>query len=147
MTYTYEYPRPAVTVDCFITRKINNKQELLLVRRKDEPFKEAWALPGGFCDIDERLKAAAARELEEETGVKDVELSQLYTFDKIDRDPRHRTISTVFTGFVADPDIHIRANSDAMEVKWHPLDALPTLAFDHDDVVELVTKGKRPADS
>ena len=91
--YHYEYPHPAVTVDIIIFTIRDNELKLLLIRRALEPFKGKWALPGGFIHMDEDLETAARRELEEETGVKDVFLEQLYTYGIPERDPRERVIT------------------------------------------------------
>jgi len=89
MPYTYEYPRPAVTVDCLLFGLDNTNQlKVLLIQRANDPYKDSWALPGGFVDMEEDLKTAALRELQEETGVKDVFMEQLYTFGQPNRDPR-----------------------------------------------------------
>jgi 8-oxo-dGTP diphosphatase len=137
MAYTYEYPRPAVTVDCIVFRNNKQKTEILLVERKSPPFQGEWALPGGFMEIDERLVDAAARELAEETGLKKIELKQFYTFDEPGRDPRHRTISTVFIGELTDANQKPKASSDAKSVKWYSIRDLPELAFDHGDIIKL----------
>ena len=92
--YTYEYPRPAVTVDIVIATR-EESPRVLLIRRKNEPFAGCWALPGGFVEMDETLESAARRELHEETGVKTKALVQLGTFGDPGRDPRGRTISVV----------------------------------------------------
>ncbi|MCA9644056.1 MAG: NUDIX hydrolase, partial [Myxococcales bacterium] len=90
MSYTYEYPRPALTVDCVVFGLDEDDLKVLLVQRAGEPFRGSWALPGGFVDMEETTDQAALRELEEETGVRDVYLEQLYTFSGVDRDPRER---------------------------------------------------------
>lgn len=140
MPYIYEYPRPAVTVDCLVYRTTIHRQEILLIRRNNEPFKGMWALPGGFVGMDETLIEAAKRELNEETGLVIDYLEQFRTFDKVDRDPRHRTISTVFIGRVEHSGSKITAGDDAGDVNWFPLAQLPELAFDHNEIVRLAIK-------
>jgi 8-oxo-dGTP diphosphatase len=137
MTFTYKYPRPAVTADIIILKKSNDQQFVLLIERKHPPFEGMWALPGGFLDMDETLEEAALRELKEETGITGVELKQFHTFSKVNRDPRHRTITTVFIGY-ADNDIALKAGDDAAKAQWFALDKLPPLAFDHGDVMEIL---------
>lgn len=145
-TFTYEYPRPVVTVDIIVFR--NDMCEVLLIRRKNEPFKGKWALPGGFMDMNETLEEAAIRELEEETGLQGIELKQLHAFSAVDRDPRHRTISVAFYGRLTDNNQSVKAGSDAGEAAWFKTDALPPLAFDHDKIFEtaldMVLKEKGP---
>jgi 8-oxo-dGTP diphosphatase len=137
MPYTYQYPRPAVTVDCLITCLQGDQRQILLIRRKNEPYRNQWALPGGFMDINERLADAARRELEEETGLKINYLEQFHVFDEPGRDPRGRTITVVFTGQVKDIKSAVRPASDTTAVKWFPIDELPELAFDHCDIIKL----------
>ena len=137
--FTYEYPRPAVTTDCAIFHKIGQGFEILLIERGNEPFRGCWALPGGFLNPDETLEQCAARELEEETGIKNLKLKQLHTFSSLDRDPRGRTVSVVFYAVTATkPTVH--AGDDAAKTQWFPLENLPTLAFDHKQIVELAIK-------
>ena len=128
--HTYEYPRPALTVDvAIVTREA--KPRVLLIRRKKDPFALNWAMPGGFVDENERLADAARRELVEETGVRVSDLEQLYTVGDPGRDPRGWTVSVVYLAQV-DPDaLKPVAADDAGEVGWFLLDALPPLAFDH----------------
>jgi len=139
MTYTYNYPRPAVTADIIILKENNTQQFVLLIERKHPPFEGMWALPGGFLELDETLEEAALRELNEETGITGVELKQFHTFSKVNRDPRHRTITTVFIGYT-DDNISIEAGDDAAKAQWFSMDKLPPLAFDHEDVMEMVKK-------
>jgi len=137
MAYQYEYPHPAVTTDIVIFTLEDDALKVLLIRRAGEPFKDSWALPGGFIEIDEDLETGALRELEEETGVTGVYLEQLYTFGQPDRDPRERVITVAYYALVPIDRLHIRAASDASEVAWHPCKQLPALAFDHARIIQL----------
>jgi len=125
-----------VTVDTVIFRKAGQDNEILLIQRGNEPFKGKWALPGGFVDEHEDLKSAAARELEEETGLKVDRLDQLGAFGKPHRDPRHHTVSIAYTGF-APENAEVLGADDAAEAKWFSVKSLPELAFDHADIVNL----------
>jgi 8-oxo-dGTP diphosphatase len=128
--HTYEYPRPALTVDvAIVTREA--KPRVLLIKRKKDPFAGSWALPGGFVDANERLADAARRELVEETGVTVSDLEQLYTAGDPGRDPRGWTVSVAYLAQVDPTALEPVAADDASDVAWHPLDAPPPLAFDH----------------
>jgi len=135
MTFSYDYARPALTVDCVVFGLDESDLKVLLIQRKLTPFQHVWALPGGFVRIDEELDAAARRELEEEAGVTDVYLEQLYTFGALDRDPRDRVVTVAYYALAKLSDHRIRAATDAMGVGWFGLDDLPKLAFDHSEVV------------
>jgi 8-oxo-dGTP diphosphatase len=135
MAFTYEHPRPALTVDCVIFGFDDADLKVLLIQRDLSPFKGKWALPGGFVHVDETLEAAARRELVEETGLKDVFLEQLYTFGEVKRDPRERVVSVAYFSLVALHDHVPRAATDAQNALWFGLSDLPTLAFDHDAIV------------
>jgi len=138
MKYCYKYPRPAVTADIIILKLINNQQFVLLIERKNPPFEGMWALPGGFLNMDETLEETAQRELQEETGITGVKLEQFHTFSKVNRDPRHRTITTVFIGFADAKTPVPEAGDDAARAEWFSLEKLPPLAFDHVMVMEMV---------
>lgn len=138
MNYCYEYPRPAVTADIIVLKRIRDEHLVLLIKRKHPPFEGMWALPGGFLNMDETLEEAAVRELQEETGITGIELTQFHTFSKVNRDPRHRTITTVFIG-KANENTGVVAGDDAEKAKWFFINELPTLAFDHREVMEMVT--------
>lgn len=145
--YTYDYPRPAVTVDLVIVTR-EAKPRVLLIRRKKEPFAGRWALPGGFVDLDETLEAAARRELREETGVKAGKLEQLQAFGDPGRDPRGPTVSVVFLAEVDADDLQPRAADDAAAVGWFSLARPPALAFDHADILSMARRRlKLPAAS
>jgi 8-oxo-dGTP diphosphatase len=137
MAYSYEYPHPAVTTDIVIFTLQDDELKVLLIRRALEPFRNTWALPGGFVEIDEDLEACALRELEEETGVTGVYLEQLYTFGHPDRDPRERVITVAYCALVPIDRLSVRPSSDAAEVAWFPCKALPPLAFDHAQIIQL----------
>ena len=138
MSYCYDYPRPAVTADIIILKRVDDKQFVLLIERKHPPFEGMWALPGGFLDMNETLEEAALRELLEETGISGVELKQFHTFSKVNRDPRHRTITTVFIGYADKKTAMPEAGDDAAKAEWFALDKLPPLAFDHGMVMEMI---------
>jgi 8-oxo-dGTP diphosphatase len=140
MKYTYDYPRPAVTVDAAIFRRSGENWEILLIKRGREPFLGMWALPGGFVEMDETLEEAVERELEEETGLTGIVLQQLHTFSKVNRDPRHRTISTVFWGLLNEKSIKLEAGDDASALGWFGINDLPEMAFDHKDVMKLANE-------
>ncbi|RMG85376.1 MAG: NUDIX hydrolase [Bacteroidetes bacterium] len=133
-----KYPKPSVTVDCVIFGlDESHKLKVLLIQRAKDPYKDFWALPGGFVDMDEDLEAAALRELEEETGVKDVFIEQLYTFGRPGRDPRGRVITVAYYALINLTEHPVKANSDARNVKWFEIDKLPPLAFDHQEILEM----------
>ncbi|MCO6476033.1 MAG: NUDIX hydrolase [Phaeodactylibacter sp.] len=138
MPYTYDYPRPALTVDCVIFGLDESHQlKVLLIQRAHPPFEGQWALPGGFVDMDEGLEAAALRELEEETGVKDVFIEQLYTFGDPGRDPRGRVVSVAYFALVNLEEHPVEASSDARRVRWFEIDGPPQLAFDHKKILQV----------
>lgn len=131
MPYTYEYPRPAVTVDAAIFRDNGEGPQILLIQRGNPPFEGMWAIPGGFIDIEEPLEDAAKRELHEETGIHNVELHQYGVYGKPGRDPRHRTISIAYAGFLENNGMKAQASDDAADCRWFLIDELPDMAFDH----------------
>jgi 8-oxo-dGTP diphosphatase len=135
--YTYEYPHPAVTTDAVLFAVRDGAMHVLLIQRAQEPHRGAWALPGGFVDIDESLDEAVQRELREETGIEGVELEQFYTFGDPNRDPRERVITVAYLALVDAERLRPSAADDAMDVGWFPLGALPPLAFDHARVIAM----------
>ena len=145
MKYTYEYPRPALTVDCVVFGFDEGDLKVLLIRRDLDPYRGKWALPGGFVRIDETLDEAARRELQEETGIDRLYLEQLYSFGDLRRDPRERVVSIAYYALVKLDDHRIRAATDAAEAAWFGVSDLPTLAFDHRNIVDTALarlKGK-----
>ena len=137
MAYTYDYPRPALTVDCVVFGQQQDAAlKVLLIRRKLEPYRGSWSLPGGFVQIAESVDAAAARELKEEAGVDNAYLEQLYTFGQPDRDPRERVVSVAYYALVNLQAHPLRAATDASDAQWFELSAIPEMGFDHDRILE-----------
>src|SRR6187455_424752 len=145
MPHTYQYPRAALTVDCVVFGLDDSELKVLLIERALEPFKGKWALPGGFVRVDETLDDAARRELEEEAGLKDVFLEQLYTFGEVKRDPRERVVSVAYYALVNLPEQAVKGATDARDAAWFAVSDLPTLAFDHEKILAVALerlKGK-----
>ncbi|PZX11870.1 8-oxo-dGTP diphosphatase [Breznakibacter xylanolyticus] len=135
MSYTYDYPRPAVTADALVLAGDKAHLHILLIQRGHDPFAGRWALPGGFVDMDEDLDASAERELQEETGLQLTGLTQLHTFGAVGRDPRHRTITVAYYVFI-DAPLPVKGMDDASDARWFPINQLPPLAFDHDRIIQ-----------
>jgi len=147
--YTYQYPRAALTVDAivFVRERIpyseiekykdgsHKETSVLLIQRGNEPFKNLWALPGGFIEMDEILEDACKRELLEETGLNVDIMTQFKTYDAINRDPRHRTISVIYFTEL-DKKQPVKGGDDAARADWFPISKLPELAFDHKQILE-----------
>lgn len=140
MPYTYDYPHPAVTVDAVVFGYDDADLKVLLIQREGPPFRLRWSLPGGFVGIDESLEDAVRRELEEETGITRLYLEQLYTFGAPRRDPRERIISVAYYALVKLADHTVRAASDARNVAWFPVADLPSLAFDHEEILDVALR-------
>lgn len=133
MTYTYKYPRPAVTADCVVITK-EEQPKVLLIQRGIDPYKGCWAFPGGFMNMDETTEQCAIRELEEETGLRVSNVHQIGAYSKVDRDPRGRTITVAYLAIIDEP-VQVTGQDDAAKAEWFPLSALPELAFDHAEIM------------
>ena len=139
--YIYDWPRPMVAADAAVFGFFAGKSKLLLVNRRNEPFKGKWCLPGGFVNIDEELDDAVARELAEETGLTGVRLERVHTFGRCGRDPRGRVITVTYMGIVGEDKPKVEAGDDAAQAQWFDIEKLPTdLAFDHNDVTKFVIR-------
>lgn len=154
MSYTYEYPHAALTADCVIYGFDGEHLKILLVERGLAPYKGMWALPGGFMRMDETIEETARRELFEETGLKDVYMTQFKVFSRVDRDVREgkidhesgkkyesdRVVTVVFTALVRPDDYVLMAGDDASNALWFDERFLPPLAFDHAEIIEEAHK-------
>ncbi|MGV8119345.1 MAG: NUDIX domain-containing protein [Vulcanimicrobiota bacterium] len=138
-----KYEHPSVTVDIVIFTVQDNDLKILLVKRKYWPYKDRWAIPGGFVKMKESLEDAAKRELYEETLVKDVYLEQLHAFGDPRRDPRTRVITIAYFALIKSEDLRIQPDSDTKEVRWFSVKKLPKLAFDHDKIVSYALEKLR----
>lgn len=136
MPYSYEYARPALTVDCVVFGLDEDDLKLLLIQRDLEPYAGQWALPGGFVRVGESTDDAARRELAEETGLERVFLEQLYTFGSPDRDPREHIVSVAHYALVRLSDHRVQAATDARNAAWFAIDDIPKLAFDHPKILK-----------
>lgn len=143
--YTYDYPRPAITVDCIIFGFDKNELKVLLTQRAIEPYLGKWAFPGGFINIDETADDSARRKLLEEAGLQDIFMEQLYTFSDLDRDPRYRVISIAYYALVRSTDYILEAGLNIEDVQWFSLQEIEDLAFDHNKILNIAIerlKGK-----
>ncbi len=136
----HSFEKPSVTVDIVIFTIKENDLKILLVKRKINPFKDYWAIPGGFVRIHESLEEAAKRELEEETGVKNVYLEQLYSFGEPKRDPRGRVITIAYMALINSENIKLRATTDVSDAQWFSIKKIPHLAFDHKKILDYSLK-------
>lgn len=138
LNYCYKYPHPAVTADCVIFGFDGINIKVLLIQRGIDPYKGKWAFPGGFMNMDETAEQCARRELEEETGLKDVTVEQFYTFSDVKRDPRERVITVAHYALVRLSEV--KGGDDAEKAQWFSLDEIPSLAFDHELIFRKALK-------
>ena len=142
-TYTYDYPRPALTADCVIFgRNEGGELSVLLIERGADPYKGCWAFPGGFIEMDETTIEAASRELQEETGLVIPAgsgcLTELGCYSSVDRDPRGRVITITYYAVI--DKVEVKGSDDAQDARWFPLSKIPALAFDHAQILKDALK-------
>jgi len=138
--YCYDFPRPALTTDIIMFSYNKGELLVLLIERNHMPFQGEWAFPGGFIEMEETAEECAYRELGEETGLAAENLEQLVTVSKLGRDPRGRTVTVFFYGFVNYDNALVRAGDDAKKAAWFPVNKMPSLAFDHDEIIPVALK-------
>lgn len=139
MKYSYDYPRALVTVDAIIIDS-ETKSKILLIKRGNNPYKDFWALPGGFIEMNETLEQSVCRETEEETSLTGIKFTQFKAFGNPGRDPRDRNIAVVFYGLCETPE-KAKAGDDAKELRWFDIYGLPELAFDHEQIIAGFLQG------
>lgn len=131
------YDKQSVATDCVIFGFDEGELKVLLVKRAIKPFMADWCFPGGLIHIHETAEEAARRILEDETGIKDMFVEQLYTFSSIDRDPRYRVVSISYYALVSIADWEVHAGENTSDIKWFALSEIPSLAFDHEQILEV----------
>jgi 8-oxo-dGTP diphosphatase len=139
----YRLPKLTMTTDIAIFTIREERLEILLIRRGNPPFQDHWALPGGMVEEDEDLDVCARRELEEETGVAGLELEQFHAFGAPGRDPRGRFVTVAYLTLARPDRLSPKAASDAAGVRWFGVDSLPTLAFDHGEIILMARRRLR----
>ena len=141
LKYHYKYPHPSVTTDCVIFGFDGTRLNVLLIERGIAPYKGRWAFPGGFLKMDENAETGALRELYEETGLKTAYVRQFHTFSDPNRDPRERVITIAYYALVRISEV--KGGDDAAKAEWFPIDKIPALAFDHDQILRVATSELR----
>lgn len=134
-----------ITTDCIVFGYSEGELKVLLIKRKIDPFKGMWAIPGGFMEGEETVEDTAFRELQEETGVKDIYLEQFHTFSAPGRDPRGRAVSVAFFALINSDKFHLAASEDASDAKWWPAYKIPHLAFYQNDMYQKALEALRLA--
>lgn len=136
--YEYKYPHPAITADCVVFGvDCSGECRLLLIERGNDPCKGKWAFPGGFMNIDETAEECASRELSEETGLEIEEWKEIGVFSDVHRDPRERVVTVAYCAVVfCETLCGVKGNDDARKAVWFKLSELPSLAFDHEKILE-----------
>jgi 8-oxo-dGTP diphosphatase len=143
VAHSYQYARPALTADIVVFALDEHDLQVMLIQRDLTPFAGDWALPGGFVRVEETLDEAAARELQEETGLHDIFLEQLYTFGAVDRDRRERVVTVAYYALVNLAGHAVQASTDARSAAWFSVNDLPTLAFDHRQILDVALERLR----
>ena len=141
--YQYKYPHYSITADCVVfgRNEAEGKVCLLLVERKNNPYKCCWAFPGGFMNPDETAEQCASRELFEETSLRVEDWQQIGAFSDVGRDPRERVVTVAFYAFVDLNSIGVVVgHDDARCAKWFDINDLPDLAFDHAEILAQAMK-------
>lgn len=136
----HDFEKPSLTADIVIFTIKEGELKVLLVKRDINPFKGSWALPGGFVRINESLENAAKRELEEETGIKNIYLEQLFSFGDPGRDPRGRVVTVAYMALVNSEEMELRASTDASDAQWFSIKKFPSLVFDHKKILNYSLK-------
>ena len=133
----HQYQNPALATDLVIFGYHDKQLSILLLNRKEEPYTGQWTLPGAFLQMTETFSQACSRILSDKLGIGNVFLEQLYSFDRIDRDPRGRVVSVAYFALINPRNFEVIAGQMANDVRWFPVNTLPDLAFDHAEIFSL----------
>lgn len=133
----HQYQNPSLAVDIVLFGYHENKLSVMLLNRKEEPFKDQWTLPGGFIQMEETLLQVCERIMKTKTGLDKLFLEQLYSFDEIGRDPRGRVVSISYFGLINPHKFEVVAGNMANDVKWFPVKKLPKFGFDHKKIFTI----------
>ncbi|MFT3979002.1 MAG: NUDIX domain-containing protein [Ferruginibacter sp.] len=133
----HEYNNPSLAADLVIFGYHQKELSVLLLNRKEVPFKDQWTLPGAFLQIEESFKQVCQRILQNKLGTGNVFLEQLYSFDEVSRDPRGRVISVAYYALVNSSGFELVAGTMANDVRWFPVNKIPLLGFDHTDIFSV----------
>ncbi|MVT09630.1 NUDIX hydrolase [Chitinophaga tropicalis] len=136
----HSYKNPSLAVDLVVFGYKERTLSVLLLNRKEEPFKDCWTLPGAFLQMEERFRDTCSRVLSTKLGMNDVYLEQLYSFDEPDRDPRGRAIAVAYYALVNPSQVAVSAGHMANDVQWFDIKKLPELGFDHAIIFEQALK-------
>ncbi|MEA3272956.1 MAG: NUDIX domain-containing protein [Patescibacteria group bacterium] len=139
----YKFKYPIAATDIIIFTVDSSKLKVLLIKMKKSPFLNHWACPGGLVRTDESVESSAKRQLKEKTGVTNVYLEQLYTFGEVNRDPFGRVISVSYFALVPSKNLILRTTKEYGGVEWFPVDKLPSLAYDHKNIIKYALQRLR----
>lgn len=143
MSHTAKNIVPNLSIDCVVFGFENHRLEILLIKRKLDPEKATWALPGGFIVNTESLDEAAVRILKETSNIKNIYLEQVHAFGDVNRYPGRRVITISYFALI-DPEKHsLKPGIDTTDVKWFKVEEKPELPFDHEDIYNKALKQLR----
>ncbi|MCQ2298846.1 MAG: NUDIX hydrolase [Bacteroidales bacterium] len=138
--FCYQYPHPAVTIDCVIFGFDGNAINVLLIERNEPPYLGSWALPGGFINMNETAEEAACRRLREETHLEHISLKQFHTFSEVLRDPRERVITIAYLALINKDEQAVVGGNGNSRAEWFKWNELPPVAFDH---LKIIQEGRK----
>ena len=130
----HQYKNPSIAIDLVVFGYHRNELLVLLLNRKEEPFKGKWTLPGAFLQMEELFRDTCIRILQAKLGITKLYLEQLYSFDDLQRDPRGRVISVSYYALVNPKKFAIVAGKMANDVQWFNTRKIPALGFDHEAI-------------
>ena len=128
--------KAAISVDNVVFGFDNNDLKVLLIYRGAEPYKECWALPGDLISLDQDLDESAEIVLQNLTGLDNIYMEQIHTFGRVDRHPFGRVFTVAYFALIKIEDYNVKPSSWAEEAAWFPINEVPELPFDHNEILE-----------